>query len=62
MCGMLKASIATKCIDQRPPPSAMAAAPSHKRCTLPFVDRARDAKPSAVNDARIAISSDSATR
>ena len=62
MPGMVMASIATKCIDQIPPPRAMAAAVTHMCRIQPVDARMRVARLSAVNDANIAIKIDSITR
>ena len=62
MPGMVKASMATKCIDQIPPPRAMAAAVTHICRIQPVDARMRVARLSAVNDANMAIRIDRITR
>ncbi|EXS69922.1 hypothetical protein BF95_19875 [Sphingobium sp. Ant17] len=59
---MVKASIATKCIDQMPPPRAMAAAVTHISRIQPRDVRMRVARLRAVNDANMAIRIDRMTR
>ena len=60
--GRLKANMPTKCIDQMPPPMAIAAAASQAPRARPDVARIRVARSSAVYEASAAISIDSATR
>lgn len=62
MPGMTNASIATKCIDQMPPPSAIAAADTQIVRARPREARTRLARLSAVKAARIATAIDSVTR
>jgi hypothetical protein len=53
--------MARKCIDQMPPPIAVAAVRSHIRRATPFAARTRPPRSSAVYDANIAMSTDIAT-
>lgn len=62
MSGMLNASIATKCIDQMPPPNATAAAISQILRARPLDARILFAKLSAVNEANTATATDRRTR
>src|SRR5258705_13951368 len=59
---MLKASMATKCIDHIPPPIVIAAATSHARRASPRAAPTCPPRSRAVYDAKEAIRMDRATR
>src|SRR6185369_7693604 len=59
---MRNASMATKCIDQIPPPMVIAAATSHAPCATPRAAMTRAPRSRAVYDAKVATRMESATR
>ena len=60
--GMMNASMAMKCIDQMPPPMAIAAMASQPPRAQPWDARTRPPRSSAVYEAKHATRIDSATR
>src|SRR6185436_16780482 len=61
LTGIEKASMATKCIDQIPPPRAIAALPSQTRRAPPTEERIRPARLSEAKEAKVAMKQESAT-